>query len=464
MIPLAVRRMHDWMLEDERNVIVIHCKAGKGRSGTMCCCYLLSLPSLPSPPRLPQNISAKVKAARAKSISGSTSAKSSRSSVIAPEDSDSEDNAGAPPRSQSGGAALDLEGIRGDARHESGRAKMRELVENLASSGDEQALQAEGDEEEGDEAAATKEASGIAAKLNEVFDLHTTQRMNPKAITGQGRQQGANMDSPKKQVRGVSIPSQRRFVGYWTRVLSKQDPRPLDLLAPPNPSGSQRSRRQVYVTGARIYMPERMPGFPGLFNQKTVSVHLGRYKTSFVDKLERTDLDLREMRRLEKRLKREGKLGPEHAEKLAHLKEAWTSWNDDEWDDKAKMFEGEGSLGEGVAEGACGRTAEALYDGYRSLQPKADGKHHAKGLLVDADREIQFKILIGESGKRHALLPDVGSLGYIWLIASFHFESNANLTAQASAKCTVSLDSTEIDFYKSQSGIERLEIDLELKV
>lgn len=104
LIPLAVRRMHDWLLQDERNVVVIHCKAGKGRSGTMCCCYLLSLPSLPSPPKLAQNISAKVKAAKA-TPTAEGSAGSSRSSLTTPVDSDSEDDAAAPPRAQSGGAA-----------------------------------------------------------------------------------------------------------------------------------------------------------------------------------------------------------------------------------------------------------------------------------------------------------------------------------------------------------------------
>lgn len=303
---------------------------------------------------------------------------------------------------------MDLQGVRGDKRHKSGQAKVKKLVENLASSGDEQA-QGELDEtDEGDEAAATKEASDIADKLNEVFNLHTTQRMNPKSITHEATGNETVAGPYKKPVRGVSIPSQRRFVSYWTRVLSKQDPRPLDYLAPPNPSGSARKRRQVYVTGVRIHMPERMPGFPGLINKKTVSVHLGRYKTSFVDKLEKADLDLREMRRLEKRLKKEGKLESEQEQKLAELKAAWTNWNDDEWDDKAKMFEGEGSLVESPPEDAI-QDGSGSYPGFRHLTPKPDGANLEIRQAVDADREVQFKILIGDSGKKHALLPDVVS-------------------------------------------------------
>ncbi|GAA5963144.1 hypothetical protein JCM8115_001033 [Rhodotorula mucilaginosa] len=55
--PLSLMRVmtegvKKWYLQDERNVVVIHCKAGKGRSGTFAISLLLALPGLPSAPSI----------------------------------------------------------------------------------------------------------------------------------------------------------------------------------------------------------------------------------------------------------------------------------------------------------------------------------------------------------------------------------------------------------------------------
>ena len=108
MIPLVTRTMHDWLNQNDKNVVVIHCKAGKGRSGTMCCCYLLSLPTLPRPPQLPQNYSRDQPMLskqdqfdeHRQSIATSNHDESSTSV-----DSDSDDDLQQPSRPQSGGAA-----------------------------------------------------------------------------------------------------------------------------------------------------------------------------------------------------------------------------------------------------------------------------------------------------------------------------------------------------------------------
>ncbi|KAF7350475.1 Phosphatases II [Mycena venus] len=58
IMPLAAREMAEWLDGSPERVIVLHCKAGKGRSGTLACTYLLSLGQDPTPPKLEANYTA----------------------------------------------------------------------------------------------------------------------------------------------------------------------------------------------------------------------------------------------------------------------------------------------------------------------------------------------------------------------------------------------------------------------
>ncbi|KAL0958372.1 hypothetical protein HGRIS_000513 [Hohenbuehelia grisea] len=59
IMPLIAREMNLWLSSSPNRVAVLHCKAGKGRSGTMACTYLLTLQDDPSPPQLERSYAAK---------------------------------------------------------------------------------------------------------------------------------------------------------------------------------------------------------------------------------------------------------------------------------------------------------------------------------------------------------------------------------------------------------------------
>jgi len=114
--------------------------------------------------------------------------------------------------------------------------------------------------------------------LQQVLDWHTSRRMKASSVSTK-----ATSSKPMKGKPGVSIPSQRRWLLYWSRLLAGQGPPGMWGL-PGIPSGSYPSSsfRKVRITEVSLRMRELSGIKTGLIRAAGLLMDRGKDRRSFI--------------------------------------------------------------------------------------------------------------------------------------------------------------------------------------
>ncbi|KZV80696.1 phosphatases II [Exidia glandulosa HHB12029] len=440
ILALAAREMREWLQVSEDRVAVIHCKAGKGRSGTIACSYLLAQDSPPTAPMLERSHTTK------------DWARTRANELL---------------------EAIELE------EEELEASQAAQAAENALTRVDEDApLTVEPKPTtNADSATDTQETQVKHAgpALEEVLALHTSRRMQRPSSPG------------GKQKRGVSIPSQRRFLSYWALVLAHAAPTPFWSLPPTphpkvrlremrvrlrEPSGAKMAAMKLVNTlleTAGVQQGRKKAGRDVQTDELWVS--LARYNDDFVDTLEGWERHTRDpsgrmgVRRPDAERMQDGTEGEQRLSEL---------FEDGRWDKskQVKIFShlsttdveiapstaesktrqltyvlhpisnnmwvhirkkikesAKGNIPTERSEQDISIPASASATPEASRNPSMENIVEGEGLLLDACREVRAKLYLGQI-----------FLGWFWFIPIFHMTPGAPQTAH------FVLERQEIDF------------------
>ncbi|GAA5984463.1 hypothetical protein JCM10908_003357 [Rhodotorula pacifica] len=100
-------------------------------------------------------------------------------------------------------------------------------------------------------------------------------------------------------------------------------------------------------------------------------------------------------------------------------------------------------------------------DGERRRNEKEakQGVKEEGGIVLDADREVMLKFLVGKTGDRHGKLPVMASLALTWFIPSFEAAApSSSSSTSATPRSTLVIEGKDLDFRKPFAGIDRIEV------